>query len=63
MSDTYQCYKCKGITIDPDCELQYEPYEFWGEYGMQTFNVYKCSYCGSDDMEPYEEPDDEECAV
>jgi len=64
MSDTYQCYDCKRVTIDPEYNLEYEPYEFWGERGMRTLCVYVCDHCGSEDMEPYEEPElDDECTV
>ena len=67
MSDLYQCYDCKGVTEDPDCRFEHEPYEFWGERGNRTYTLYICSHCGSDDMEEYEEPeaefDDDECTV
>lgn len=59
-----QCFDCKARFDTPDEQEFSEPYEFWGERGTRRTVLLVCPECGSENIEPVEdieedEPDDE----
>lgn len=57
--DQWFCGKCRNYFAEPIVHEVQEPYEFWGERGVQTFLMDTCPYCGDDSIEELEEVEDD----
>lgn len=59
--EQYICNDCGDVFYEDElcCETHYESRgEFWGAPCREKVYVYSCPICGSQDVEPYTEPED-----
>lgn len=58
-------YKCSCGAVLKETEIEVESYqenmgEFWGAPAYETFYIYRCPRCGSEELEEFMEADNEE---
>ncbi len=56
----YICERCGEIFDSPEVEIWRDVEEFWGAKCYNETATYSCPFCGSEDIEPYYEDDEEE---
>ena len=58
----YKCLDCQHDFDEQNLihEILYDTVEYWGSDVKMPYNIYKCPYCGSEDIEEYNEYEEEE---